>query len=402
MSRRCQMGTEVVVGKMFRVRVRVDVPGGGRIQKSFPICPVSGPGSLSRAERKRKQMEIVAQYNSASYLKKVVAEETGTTFKAQSAIWMSSCKSRKRNPIKPVTLINWQSYLENHILPVVGNEPIVDVGNASMKALVEVLVGKGLAPQSIKNICLVVKLVKANAVDNNGDELYPTKWNADFIDAPVVDSRKQHTPSLTADEVTKIVATLDAEMQLLFILAAASGLRAGELLGLEPRHFDGRSIKVDQSVWRNSAQCPKTTNAYRIVDLHPEVAKRLLEFLGNRKGGYIFQTRNGKPIGQSNILRRTLHPVLCRLGIQQCGFHAFRRFRNTYLRNHTSCASGLRNFWLGWSGTGMSDHYDKIREHAEFRLEVAKRAGIGFTLPSNVPSVPNVPKSESGAEVVTA
>jgi hypothetical protein len=42
MSRRCQMGTEVIEGKMYRLRVRVDVPGEGRIQKSFPICPVSG------------------------------------------------------------------------------------------------------------------------------------------------------------------------------------------------------------------------------------------------------------------------------------------------------------------------------------------------------------------------
>jgi hypothetical protein len=84
MSRRCQMGTEVIEGRMYRLRVRVDVPGQGRIQRSFPICPVSGPGSLNKTERKRKRMEIVAQYNSLDYLKKVVAEETGTTFKAQS------------------------------------------------------------------------------------------------------------------------------------------------------------------------------------------------------------------------------------------------------------------------------------------------------------------------------
>jgi hypothetical protein len=58
-------------------------------------------------------------------------------------------------------------------------------------------------------------------------------------------------------------------------------------------------------------------------------------------------SRKGKPLGQSNILRRSLHPVLEKLGIQRCGFHAFRRFRNTYLRNYTSCPNGLRNFWLG-------------------------------------------------------
>ena len=389
---------------MYRLRVRVDVPGEGRIQKSFPICPVSGPHSLNKTERKRKRMEIVAQYNSQDYLKKVVAQETGTTFKAQSILWMSNCKRRKRKPMKPVTLVNWQSYLDNHILTVLGGQPIAEVNNASMKKLVEVLVNKGMSPASIKNICLVVKLVKASAVDENGDELYPMKWNAEFIDAPVVDARKQNTPSLTGEEVTKILAAIEAEMRMLFILDAATGLRAGELLGLEIRHFDGRSIEVEQSVWRSDAQAPKTQNAYRIVDLHPDVAKLLSNFIGDRTSGYIFCTSNGKPLGQSNILRRSLHPVLEKLGIKRCGFHAFRRFRNTYLRNYTSCPNGLRNFWLGWSGKDMSDHYDKIREDAAFRREIAEHAGIGFELPkpSIVPSVGNVPNSSEQVELATA
>jgi integrase len=403
MSRRCQVGTEVIQGSMYRLRVRVDVPGAGRIQKSFPICPVSGPGSLNKTERKRKRMEIVAQYNAQDYLKKVVAEDTGTTFKAQSNLWLANCRHRKRKPVKPVTLVNWQSYLNNHILPAIGCQPISEVNNASMKKLVEVLVGKGLSPASIRNICLVVKLVKASAVDQNGGELYPMKWNAEFIDAPVIDARKQRTPSLSGEEVAKIVAKADAEMKMLFILAAAAGFRAGELLGLETRHFDGCSIKVEQSVWRSDAQAPKTQNAYRIVDLHPDVAKLLSDFIAEREIGYIFCTSTGKPLGQSNILRRNLHPVLKKLGITQCGFHAFRRFRNTYLRNYTSCPNGLRNFWLGWSGKDMSDHYDKIREDAAFRREVAERVGIGFELPepASVPSVGNVPSMGTQTELVT-
>lgn len=404
MSSRCQTGTEVIEGKMYRLRVRVDVPGGGRTQKSFPICPVSGPGSLNKTERKRKRMEIVAQYNSQDYLKKVVAQETGTTFKAQSILWMSNCKLRKRKPIKPVTLVNWQSYLDNHILDVLGNQPIAEVNNASMKKLVELLVGKKLSPASIKNICLVVKLVKASAVDENGDELYPMKWNADFIDAPIVDARTQNTPAPTGEEVTRIVAAMDGETRMLFILEAATGLRAGELLGLEIRHFDGRSIKVEQSLWRSDIQAPKTQNAYRIVDLHPDVAKLLSEFIGNRESGYIFCTSNGKPLNQSNILHRGLYPVLEKLGLKRHGFHAFRRFRNTYLRNYTLCPSGLRNFWLGWSGKDMSDHYDKVREDAAFRRHVAESVGLGFELPkpSIVPSGENVPSSAEQVEFVRA
>jgi integrase len=404
MSRRCQTGTEVIEGKMYRLRVRVDVPGRGRIQKSFPICPVSGPGSLNKTERKRKRMEIVAQYNSQDYLKKVVAQETGTTFKAQSILWMSNSERRKRKPIKPATLLNWQSYLDNHIVAVLGDQSIAEVNNASMKKLVEVLVGKKLSPASIKNICLVVKLVKASAVDENGDELYPMKWNAEFIDAPVVDARKQHTPAPFGEEVTRIVAAMRGEMRMLFILAAVTGLRAGELLGLEVRHFDGYSIKVEQSVWGNNAQAPKTQNAYRIVDLHPDVAKLLSDFIGNRKSGYIFRTGNGKPLSQSNILRRSLHPVLEKLGLKRFGFHGFRRFRNTYLRNYTACPNGLRNFWLGWSGKDMSDHYDKIREDASFRRDVAERVGVGFELPepSIVPSAGNVPSFTEQTELVTS
>jgi integrase len=192
-------------------------------------------------------------------------------------------------------------------------------------------------------------------------------------------------------------------LRTLFILDAATGLRAGELLGLEIRHFNGRNIKVEQSVWRSDVQAPKTQNAYRIVDLHPDVAELLSAFISDRKAGYIFCTSNGKPLGQSNILRRNLHPVLERLGIKRCGFHAFRRFRNTYLRNYTSCPNGLRNFWLGWGGKDMSDHYDKIRENATFRCEVAERVGIGFELPkpSIVPSVENVPNSSEQVEPVT-
>jgi integrase len=273
-----------------------------------------------------------------------------------------------------------------------------------MKKLVEVLVRKGLTPKSINNICLVVKLVKASAVDENGDELHSMKWNPEFIDAPVVDTRKQHTPSLTGAEITKIVASAEGWFQTFCILDAATGLRAGELLGVEIRHFDGRSIKVEQSVWRSDAQAPKTQNACRTVDLHPDVAKLLSGFIGDRTRGYIFCTSNGNTLAQSNILRRRLHPVLEKLGIKQCGFHAFRRFRNTFLRHYTPCPNGLRNFWFGWSGKDMRDHYDKIRADAAFRREVAERVGIGFELPTTplVPSVGNVPSSGEKAELATA
>lgn len=95
----------------------------------------------------------------------------------------------------------------------------------------------------------------------------------------------------------------------------------------------------------------------------------------------VVAARNGRPLHQSSVLRRKLHPVLAKLGQPKCGMHAFRRFRNTYLRSYTSTPPGVRKFWMGHAGEGMSDLYDKIRNDLPFRKEVAEKAGLGFELP---------------------
>lgn len=62
--------------------------------------------------------------------------------------------------------------------------------------------------------------------------------------------------------------------------------------------------------------------------------------------------------------------------------HAFRRFRNTYLRNFTTTPPGVIKFWMGHAGEGMSYLYDKIKEDLAFHKQVAEKAGFGFQLPS--------------------
>ncbi len=143
----------------------------------------------------------------------------------------------------------------------------------------------------------------------------------------------------------------------------------------------------------------KTPSAIRQVDLHPDVANLLQAFIGTRKTGLLFQTRSGKPLSLSNILRRHLHPALKKLGYvnpskgdHKAGSHAFRRFRNTYLKNETACPKGLRDYWLGHAGNSMDDLYDMVKDNTAFRKKKAEEFGVGFELPSSVSVVPNVPK----------
>jgi integrase len=144
----------------------------------------------------------------------------------------------------------------------------------------------------------------------------------------------------TGEEITKIIAEAEKQDRVIYVLFAASGLRAGELFGLEVKHVNGDTITVVQSVWEGRVQAPKTVNAFRQVDLHPSVAAVLRDFIGDRKQGFIFRTRTGTPFLQSNFLRSSLYPILEELGIEKQGFHGFRRFRVTTL-NLAACPPPL-------------------------------------------------------------
>ncbi len=306
----------------------------------------------------------------------------------------------------PSTIEDWERILKNWVNPHLGDLPISEVHNGAMKQLVAAMSGK-LMPKTIDTYTGVVKMVVASAVDENGEEIYPRKWNHEFIDMPIIMKSKQNTPSFSQEIMTGLASWKKPRERMLFIFCGAAGVRIGEALGIEiDKHIsaDFSTIKIRQKARHGKIEERlKTESALRDVDLHPAVAKLLKEYVGKRKSGFLFSTRNGKPVATSNILRRHLHPALKALkyvnpntGTHKAGNHAFRRFRNTYLRNHTDCPEGLYKYWMGHAGESMSDLYDKIKEDVTFRKMWAEKCGIGFELPSIVPNVPkNAEKSMS-------
>jgi len=345
-----------------------------RVQKmlgSFEDLP------SKRAAQNAMEQELASVNNFT-----VQPRSTTLCFRQAASRWIADCEKRKRKPIKPGVILAWRGILRNHILDLIGDTPLSEVQNRTMKSLVERLDKKGLSPATIKNIMLVVKLVVASLRDDDGNHIFPVKWNTSFIDAPAIDPEKQPRPKFTSAEVEQIVQATTGRMQMAAILFAASGMRAGELLGLEIRHFDGASVKVEQEVWVGRVQEPKTRNARRTIDLHPDVSSLLRQFIGDRSKGFLFQTESGKPMGQRN-LSRELYSTLDSLGISKRGFHAFRRYRNTFLRN-SRCPDGLLKFWIGHADKDLSDTYDRSREDLQFRKDVARSMGVGFELPKTL------------------
>jgi hypothetical protein len=243
-----------------------------------------------------------------------------------------------------------------------------------------------LAPSSIRDYTNIVKAVVASAIDENGEELFPRKWNEDYIDAPIV--KNQHQPTTTGEGVTAILAAATGQFRILYALLAGCGpLRVGEALGLEiDKHIseDFRTLTICQKAKAGQIQpYLKTPAGERSVDLCSALAAMLQEFVGERKDGFLFRTSTGAVHHLSNILEDSLHPILEKLEHVKGGCNIFRRYRLTHV-SKSDCPDALRRFWSGHAHRHVEERYTKLLSDRAFRLDWAEKIGLGFELPRPV------------------
>jgi len=405
LARRGQVGRIEISGKWFVVRFWRYPAGKDRVHGSEKICPTDPKalGYLTKGERRIRSNEIVAA-SGVNDAKQFAETNLGTTFREQAEWFLSHVVKRKRRPAKPATVSNWRYCLNKWLNPNIGDLPLATVNNATVKVLVAKMHEANLSAQTITTYVNFVKLVVGSAIDDNGEQMFPRKWNHEFIDLPVIESQKQ--PTFKPETMTAIVEKARGQDQCLFALLAGTGLRIGEALGLELRHIsaDRRTITVEQSSWHETIQTPKTKSAYRQIDVSPELAKLLNNFIGSRQSGFLFANQAGKPLSQTNVVRRSLHPILEDLGVPKTGFHAMRRFRTTWLRRER-VPEDLIKSWMGHSKKkSITDQYSKLSEDLAYRLQEAERVGTGFAIPEAIrPKVRMVPRiSKKEVEPVAA
>ncbi len=155
MSRRSgQNGCIQEDGNWYVVRFWKDVEGQEKRQRvREKICPISGPGKLSASGRKHKAKEIIAASgaDTVEHFERVVRSNHGITFRKQAEIWLKQMKNRKRKPVAPSTLNNWERCLRNWLNPNIGDMPLSSVGNLALRNLGETMVKGGLGASAIRS-----------------------------------------------------------------------------------------------------------------------------------------------------------------------------------------------------------------------------------------------------------
>jgi integrase len=304
-------------------------------------------------------------------------------FAQQSEELVRDLTTRNCGPIKPATLQAYNSYLKNHVLPLLGAEDLATFNNGGLRKFARDLQAKGLGPKSITEVVSLTKQIVASAVSPDGVLLYPREWNHKFIDLPPVVKQKQ--PTVTDEQ---LAAALKDRYGVFYAILAGTGLRIGEATAVR-YGWDGvhtgwdptkAAIDVRLSLWGRQEQDPKTPAAVRIVDLDPKLNEFLVGYTASRTlpaGAYLFQTSEGTPLWESHLKKYSLKP----LGIK--GFHAFRRLRITRLRE-IGVPEDIIRYWVGHEGQGITDRYSKLGEKEELRKQWAAKAGLGFTLPKEI------------------
>lgn len=290
--------------------------------------------------------------------------------------------------------------MENWLNPTIGHMPLDNVKNLSLKNLGIKMIEGGLGESAIRSYTNVVKMVVASAVNEEGEALYPRKWNHSFIDLPRTRNPKQ--PSFAGAVVTRIVADAKKEKyRLLFALCGGTGLRFGEALGIQDISPDCSTIKIVQKARRSQLHnFLKTESGSREVDLCPALAAIAEGIPGqqaeNAKARPIVSIQVGQAsstVQYSAAYIASDSRKLQRAEVSLSCLPAFPRYPS---KRKNGVPEDLIHFWAGHAGNSVTDDYSKLKDDLVFRKEVAIRVGLGFELPSKKTEVgPNGPKTEA-------
>jgi integrase len=304
-------------------------------------------------------------------------------FKTQAERYIQEIQTRRRGPVRASTARIYQSYLDARILPELGEKDVSNVENGIVKAFIANLSASDLSPSTINSVFKVVKAVVASAVDSNGNEMYPRKWNHDFVDLPIVNKANQNTPTIAREAVQTAISEAFGQDKALYVILASTGLRIGEALSLQDGAIDNHNsywdaqtgiLHIKTTLVNGVVQPnPKTEAGVRQVDLAPEVNEYLKQ-AGLPLTGFLFRNNRGGPVCDKTARRH-----LENAGIIE-GFHSFRRFRITHLEAQ-NVPRGLAMYWTGHAEKDVHGSYIKIGQDLQTRKEWAVKAGLGFQLP---------------------
>lgn len=326
---RYQGGSLVVRGKrekLYVIRWREDLmqPDGTftRIQRAETLGPVS-------QIKKQEALEILrARVSSVS-----LERRSPAAFVSFSEFIESEWKPNAALSLKNSSLRIYTFNLEKYILPRVGSIPLRGINRSTIESCLSNLKANGLATSTLRNVRATFSTVLQCAVSRNCMDRNPTH-GLQIRESDVREERRFYSPA----QIRLLLGSLTGQCHDVVLIAVATGMRIGEILGLRWKRVDllRSTIEVAEIFSSGEFGTPKTKSSRRVLPIAPGL-RGILESMRPadvRPDALVFETSKGTPLSSKNLYNRELAPACDRLGLPRVSWHAFRHSHATLLNEN--------------------------------------------------------------------
>ncbi len=339
-------------------------PDGRRIQRK--VGPARTPGErdgLTKAQAEKRLRELRASVSPPLNERATIAD-AGTELKRRLEV-----RGRKKSHRLTVA-----SDLRNHIEPFFGEQELSRIEPRDIERYIAAKL-RTLAPKTVRN-----HLNTMHSLFEIGQRLGWCVGNpVKLADRPVIKQTETRIKFLDQRELEQLLAAEypdDAWGRIeptLYLTAAMTGLRQGELLGLRWRDVDlvARKVRVVSPYVRGEFGDPKSEGSGRSVPLAVRVADALAglreDSAYQTDGDLVFcHPESGRPLDRSKLVRR-FKLAVTRAEVRPVTFH---ELRHTFGTRMAAAGVPLRTLqhWLGHADsktTQVYAHYQPCDQEAD-------------------------------------
>lgn len=291
--------------------------------------------------------------------------------------------------IRATTAANYEQRIYNHIIPHIGHIPLDRLTHDDLQAFYNKLktsgrlvrtesFGEGLSDRMVRSCHVTCRAALEKAVT---ERMIPSN-PAEGCKLPPKKSREMQV--LTHEEVYRFLkqAKFDGYYDA-FLLELSTGLRRGELLGLQWRDFNSSNgelhvrrqvVRVNSTVEIN---VPKTKGSIRIIQLPPQVVKTLKNRKNESVSEWIFPSvRDPKKPMDPGSIYRIEQKLLERSGCKKVRFHDLRHTFATMSLENGMDIKTLSSIIGHESAATTLDIYSHIT--TEMQINAAQKIDAGY------------------------
>ena len=228
--------------------------------------------------------------------------------------------------LKPRTFKRYREAVDAHLKPAFGKQKLHTLDAQKIERVYAKKLEQGLSPASVQLLHAVLSASLKRAIRLKLIQHNPCK----DVQTPRVE--REEVEVFDPSEVRSLLSAAKYDrLEALWVLALTTGLREGELLGLQSYDLDLRAgtLRISRTVYNGVVGTPKSKRSRRTITL-PKIAYDALQrhIESGEYGGddYLFPNGAGKSMWRTTFINQHWKPLLKKAGVEYRVFHTARHY----------------------------------------------------------------------------